>query len=362
VGAHDAERDVHPPDPPSERPSLDRVTAVVLNWNLPDHTLRCVRALVDDGIPPERIVVVENGPTDEAWSRISSELSECILVRTGANVGFARANNLGARALPGDAYLLVNNDAFVHRPGSVTRLVGALQREAVGIVVPRLLNADLSLQSSVAPFTGPLVALVRASGVSRFFPNRWQPRLSTHWDHASSREVPAAIGPVMLVDGTLWDALRGFRESAFMYAEDIDLCWRARELGWRTWFASDAEFVHLFGASSDRRWSATERSERVARAEAEVIRRHLAPARAATAVALMRLGLAVRARYFGLVGDHAAAASCRGSLRGLRVLGVEEAVPETTVEVFPPSAGEAAGRRSASGAQELADSSPRGPG
>jgi N-acetylglucosaminyl-diphospho-decaprenol L-rhamnosyltransferase len=334
----------------------------VLDWNLPDHTLRCVRGLIEDGIPPERIVVVENGPTGETWSRISSELSECLLVRISANVGFARANNLGARALPGDAYLLVNNDAFVHRPGTVTRLVGALRRQRVGIVVPRLLNADLSLQPSVAPFTGPLVALVRASGVSRFFPNRWQPRLSTHWDHASSRVVPAAIGPVMLVDGRLWDTLRGFRESAFMYAEDLDLCWRASELGWRTWFAVDAQFVHLHGASSDRRWSTAERSERVARAEAEMIRWHLTPRRAAAAVAFMRLGLAARARYFGLVGNHEAAESCRGSLLGLSRPGPEEPVRDATVEILPPRAAGPAGRRSAFLGQQLADGGPSWPG
>jgi N-acetylglucosaminyl-diphospho-decaprenol L-rhamnosyltransferase len=339
VRAHDAERGVGAPGPPAERPSLARLTAIVLDWNLPEHTLRCVRALIDDGIPPARIVVVENGPTDETWSRVSAELGECLLVRTGVNVGFARANNLGARALPGDAYLLVNNDAFVHRPGSVITLVGALRRQGVGIVVPRLLNEDLSLQPSVAPFTGPLVALVRASGVSRFFPNRWQPQLSTHWDHASCRAVPAAIGPVMLVDGTLWDALGGFRESAFMYAEDIDLCWRASELGWKTWFAADAEFVHLFGASSGRRWSSAERSERAARAEAEVIRRHLPPGRAGAAIALMRLGLAARASYFALVGNRPAAESCRGSVIGLSRPGAQEPARETTFEVFPPRGG-----------------------
>ena len=360
--AQDAELGVAAPGLPSAQHSLTRLTAVVLDWNLPDHTARCVRALIEDGVSPDRIVVVENGPTAENWARISAELSQCLLVRTGANVGFARANNLGARALPGDAYLLVNNDAFVHRAGSVTKLLAALQRKGVGIVVPRLLNEDLSLQPSVAPFTGPLVALIRASGVSRLFPNRLQPRLSTHWDHASSRPVPAAIGPVMLVNGALWDVLGGFRESAFMYAEDIDLCWRASELGWQTWFAADAEFVHLFGTSSDRRWSSSERSERVARAEAAVIRSHLTPARATTALMFMRLGLAARGRYFALVGDRAAVAGCRGTLRGLSVSGVEEPVAETAVEIFPPQAGQAVGRPSAPGSEELLDSSPRGSG
>ena len=101
----------------------------------------------------------------------------------------------------------------------------ALRRERAAIVVPRLLNPDLSLQPSVAPFTTPLVALVRASGLSRFVPNRWQPRLSTHWYDRSSRKIEAVIGAVLLVDGEAWKRLGGMHESTFMYSEDLDLCW-----------------------------------------------------------------------------------------------------------------------------------------
>jgi N-acetylglucosaminyl-diphospho-decaprenol L-rhamnosyltransferase len=318
---------------------LGDLTAVVVDWNFPEHTIRCVRALSADGIPPGRIVVVVNGPTDSTWATISSELRSSVLVRVGANVGFAAANNIGARALPGRAYLLVNNDAFVHRPGSVGKLVKELDRPGVGVVVPRLLNTDLSLQPSVVPFTVPLVALARASGLSRLVPNRWQPHVSTHWDHASSREIEAAIGPVMLVDGHLWTQLAGLHEAAFMYAEDLDLCWRARARGWKTWFAGDAEFIHVGGASSGRRWSSRERSELVARAEAAMIRGHLSPPQAALTLAFMRLGLAARVGCFGLMRKTEAAASCRGSLEGLRqapVARLDAAGHVPSVEVVRP--------------------------
>lgn len=299
-------------------PSPESLTAVIVDWNLPDYTVRSVKALEADGVPADRIVVVENGPTDENWFSVTSALPGCVLVRVHQNLGFARANNIGARVLPGQAYLLVNNDAFVHRRGSVSALLTALGRPDIGIAVPRLLNADLSLQPSVAPLTTPLPALVRASGLSRLAPDRWQPRLSTHWSHSSSREVEAATGPVMLVDAAAWDALGGLSETSFMYAEDLDLCWRARKRGWKTWFVGEAEFVHLGGTSSDRRWSTQERAERVGRAEAEMIRTHLGPIRAGAALGTMRLGLGARVVYFGLTRNEQAAASCRGSLAGLR--------------------------------------------
>lgn len=295
---------------------LGALTAVVVDWNLPDHTIRSVRSLVEDGVPPERIVIVENGSSDDCWGQVAAALSSCVLVRLDRNVGFARANNIGAGVLPGSAYLFVNNDAFVRRPGSVAMLLGALERPRAGMVVPRLLNEDLTLQPIVVPFTTPVVALVRASGLSRFLPNRWQPRWSTHWDHSSSREIEAAIGAVILVRGEIWEALGGFREASFMYAEDIDLCWSARDCGWATWFEHAAEFVHLGGASSGTRWSVQERAERVGRAEAETIRQHLSPARAAATLALMRIGVGVRSACFRLIRNDVAAASCRGYFRG----------------------------------------------
>ena len=244
-------------------------------------------------------------------------LSGCVLVRIDTNVGFAKANNIGARCLPADAYLFVNNDAFVHRPGAVSALRKALEPAGVGIAVPRLLNADLTLQPSVVPFTTPLTAFVRASGMSRFVPDRWQPSLSTHWSHARSREIEAVTGAVMLVNREVYERLGGFSEASFMYAEDIDLCWRVHEDGWTTWFCAESEFVHLGGASSDKRWSNHDRWAEIGRAESAMIRGHLSPARAAVALAFMRAGLAARIACFGLVGKHTAAAGCRGFLDGL---------------------------------------------
>jgi N-acetylglucosaminyl-diphospho-decaprenol L-rhamnosyltransferase len=320
---------------------MDEMTAVVLDWNLPAHAIRSVESLVDDGVPANRIVVVENGPTERTWTRIRETLRSSVLVRIDRNVGFAAAINLGAGTLPGSTYLFCNNDAFVHSPGSVAALLAELDDQGVAVSVPRLLNENGSLQPSVVPFTTPAVAAARASGLSRFIPNRWQPRWSTHWDHRTSRDVEAAMGAVIAVRADAWEQVGGFRETSFMYAEDIDLCWRLHALGWRTRFVADAEFVHLGGSSSSLRWSDRERGEQIGRAEAYIIREHLPPARAAAAIACMRVGLAARVVAFRLLGKPQAAESCRGSLQGLRSEGEPVGAADVvqtgaTVEVVRP--------------------------
>jgi N-acetylglucosaminyl-diphospho-decaprenol L-rhamnosyltransferase len=330
-----------PADPSRVRTehALDTLSVIVVDWERPDLTIRCVQSLLGDGVPPERVVVVENGPTEATWAAVSAALTSSVLLRVSRNVGFARANNIGARALPGSAYLLVNNDAFVHRPGSVAKLLADL-RPGVGIVAPRLLNEDGSLQPTVVPFTTPSVALVRASGLSRFVPNRSRPFWSTHWDHASSQEIEATIGAVMLVRGEVWDAVGGLSETSFMYAEDLDLCWRARRLGVTAWFDAEAEFVHVGGASSGTRWTGQERGQQVGQAEGEIIRRHLSPVRAALALAFVRAGLVARIACFSVLSRNEAADTCRGFLRGYGARPApgdgEQPQPEPAVEIVQP--------------------------
>ena len=298
------------------RVGLDSLTAVVLNWNQADLAIRSVEALVDDGMPPTRIVVVDNGSTDGSWERLSTSLRHCRRVRISENVGYAQGNNAGARALTGDAYLFVNSDAFVHRPGSVTALVRALERASVGVVFPRLLDESHALQPSVFPLPGPPSAFVRAIGLSRLVPDALQPRFGTHWAHGTSREIECAAGAVILVRNTTWAAVGGFPETAFMYAEETGLCLSAARLGWKAWFCADSEFTHLSGGSTGERWNDAQRAERIATANARLIRDHLPPLDRRLTLAFVRAGLIARQGYWTLAGKDAAVAECRALLRG----------------------------------------------
>jgi N-acetylglucosaminyl-diphospho-decaprenol L-rhamnosyltransferase len=300
----------------------ERLTVVVLNWETPELTLRCVSALLDDGVPAGRIVVVDNGSTDGSHERFQREIPDCVLLQLPENLGYGRAANAGARELPGDAYLITNNDAFVHRPGSIQALLDALGDPSVGLVAPRLRNEDLTLQPTVRPLPTPGVSLVRALGFGRLVPNRWQPHWSHHWDHHESRAVEAADGAVYLVRGAAWDQLGGYNESRRMYGEDSDLCWRARRLGWRIWFSAEAEWVHLGNATGSRRWTDPERASMIGREESKLLFEQLSPAGAAVAIAATSLYHTWRAAVFAIQGDRTAAAATRAArsayLEGLR--------------------------------------------
>jgi GT2 family glycosyltransferase len=315
--------------------------AVLLNWNQTDITIRAVEALIGDGFPADRIVVVDNGSTEESWERLHEALDAAYLVRLDRNVGFARGCNLGARQLSADYYLLVNNDAFVHRPGSVARLVGALRRDGVGIAVPKVRNEDLSLQPNVVPFLRPGVSVVRASGLSRLIPNKWQPHWGTHWDHSRSQEIDVANGAVIALRGEVWQQLGGISERTFMYAEDIDLFWRVRELGWKAWFEADSEFVHLGNTTNSTRWNLTQRAEVIGSAERLMLEEHLPHAQWRFVIAATRAGHFARGVVQRAIRHDTAADVSFGSFRGLgghvNPRAIDAAAEHPHVEIFRPS-------------------------
>lgn len=313
------------PRVPSEGPSerdvnehdvlLGGLTAVVLNWDRPELTARCVESLLSAGVPGERTVVVDNGSALDSYRRLQQTLGDCILIRLPHNVGIARAFNLGAARLPGDNYLLLNNDAFAHEPSSVLRLTRALTREGIGVAAPRLLNEDLTLQPSVVALLTPRTALVGALGLSRLIPNRWQPRWGTHWDHSESRLVEAANGAVYAVRGETWGRLGGMTELRWMYGEDLDLCRRARALGWGVWYEEGATFVHLGSSTVRNHWSDVTRAGMISRSEVATLRAQLAPVQAALTIFFLVLGTAARLMVFATLRSHRAAVY-RSILRG----------------------------------------------
>lgn len=293
------------------------LTAIVLNWRTAAMTADAVRSLFADGIAPEQIVVVDNGSGDGSADLLRRELPGIELLALAENHGFGAANNLAARRRPAsDAYLFVNSDAFAQGPGAVARLLGALDDPAVGVAVPRLLGRDGALQPSVYPRSTPLPELVRAAGLGRFVPERLAPALGSGWDHGRSRRIQCAVGAVLAVRALAWEQLHGFDERRFMYAEDLDLFWRLGRLGWAAQFVAESEFVHLGGASAAQRWDDPARAQRVAEAEAEMLRAQLGPARASVTIATMAAGVGLRALVFGARGDRAAATTQRAWLRG----------------------------------------------
>lgn len=228
------------------------VSAVVVNYKARDHLLACVRSLRDEGV--DDVVVADNRSRDGSREALAAADPAARFLDTGGNLGYGTAANRGAALATGGALLVCNSDVVLE-PGSVKSLLAVLDTDpTVAVVGPRVENLDGTLYPSPRTFPDLAVALGHAFLGPVAPGNRFTRRYRMlDWDHAERRDADWVSGACFLVRRDAWTALGGFDEAYFMYAEDVDLCWRARAAGWTVAFEPTARVTHAQGVSSDLR-------------------------------------------------------------------------------------------------------------
>jgi N-acetylglucosaminyl-diphospho-decaprenol L-rhamnosyltransferase len=233
-----------------------RIAAVIVSFNARDDLLRCLASLRLVKEPLET-VVVDNASGDGSRDAVAQSFPDVRVLASDENVGFARATNRGIAASRAPYVLVLNSDAEV-RPGAVETLASILDaRPRIGVVGPRTLSSDGTVQVSFGPDLGlrsEWRQRRRVRGVRRRDPAAL--RLA---DTAASREREPdwVSGACLLARRSALEAVNGFDEGYFLYEEDADLCLRLRRAGWGVLFTPAAEVVHHLGRSVK---SAPERS------------------------------------------------------------------------------------------------------
>ncbi|MCU4185705.1 glycosyltransferase family 2 protein [Acidiferrimicrobium sp. IK] len=224
--------------------------AVVVNYNAAGHLGPCLASLRAAGAT--RVVVVDNGSTDDSAAVVAGADPDATWMETGANLGYGKAANLAAAALDADHLVIANPDLVVG--GHALRALRArLDAEPdLGIVGPRILNPDGSLYPSARTFPDMVDAIGHGllGGVAPRNPFTRRYRL-LDWDHSQPARVDWVSGACFLIRRTVWDRLGGFDPAYFMYLEDVDLCWRASKAGWAVGYEPAAEVVHVQGVSAN---------------------------------------------------------------------------------------------------------------
>jgi GT2 family glycosyltransferase len=269
------------------------MTAVVIvSWNTRDLLRTCL--LRAAGELPTELVVVDNGSVDGSVEMVRAEFPQVRLQVLPENPGYGAAANRGFALTESEYVVLLNPDAFF-RPGALGGLSRHLdEHPQAGIVGPRLLSPDGTLQRSCHAFPRPwapalrrppLTSLVGRLGLMR---EQW---IET-WSHDRVRRVPWVTGAALAIRREAFRQVGGFDERFQMYFEEVDLCYRLRKAGWETHFTPAAEVVHLVGASTVQRRPAM--LLRGSLSQAEFFRAHYKGPSLALALLLFRA--ATRAR------------------------------------------------------------------
>jgi GT2 family glycosyltransferase len=229
------------------------VSAIIVSYNVRTLLLDAVRSLFEHTGAPVEAIVVDNGSQDGSADAVSEEFSQAKVIRLAENVGFSKANNIGFHHAAGKFILLLNPDVLLDAE-CVGRMADLLLiHPEVGAVGPRLRRPDGGLDLAARrSFPTPRVALYRLSGLSRLFPHSKrfnQYNLGAERDDVP-HEIDAGTAACLLVRRAAIDQVGFFDPDFFMYGEDLDLCFRIKQGGWKIHYLPSAGALHLKGQST----------------------------------------------------------------------------------------------------------------
>lgn len=265
---------------------LPDVSVIIVSWNTRDLLDACLASVFcyTHRVSLE-VWVVDNGSSDGTPAVVRAKYPSVNLLEPGVNLGFARANNLALRASLGRHVLFLNPDTELHSD-VVSAFCERLDRDqSIGLIGCLLTGRDGKPQlTCAATFPSPWNNLCHGLFLHRLagrFPGLWffSSRSLEHWDHRTPGEVDSISGAFMFCRGELVRKLGGFDEGYFMYGEDLDLCFRVRQSGFRIRYDPSHRVTHYGGASSSIRSDFLPRKEQY-RANLMLLQKHWGKARA----------------------------------------------------------------------------------
>lgn len=229
-----------------------RLTAIVVHHHTPSLLTTCIESLCAGSRVPDEIVVVDN---EVAEGTPAPEFRTAVPVRVLArpgNPGYAASCNIGAAAATGDALLFLNADVAVS-PDCLERCVAALDEPGVGIVTCRLQRPDGTLDhASHRGLPTPAASAAYLLRLDRLRPqSRRLGRYRLSWlDPATDHDIEACCGAFLLIRQDVLAQAGGWDERYWFYGEDLDLCVRVSEAGYRIRYLGTTWATHVKGASS----------------------------------------------------------------------------------------------------------------
>lgn len=230
------------------------VSIVIVSYNGRDFLRRCLTSLYRHMQEIEfEVIVVDNASQDGTPEMVMAEFPQVTLVRRSSNAGFAYAVNQGIGIARGAAFFLLNPDTELTSNVLPPMLTYLREHPDIGILAPKLLDADGSLQLSCRAFPGFSTALFsRYSLLTRLVPrNRLSMRyLMTNFDHSTIAGVDWASAACWLLPRLAYEKIGPLDEGYFWSIEDVDYCQRMHRAGLRVVYFPEAAMRHHIGGSS----------------------------------------------------------------------------------------------------------------
>ena len=216
-----------------------KISIIIPSWNTKDLLRNCLKSLGSS----YEIIVVDNNSTDGTVKMIEKEFPYILLIKNKKNVGFGAANNQGMRKAKGDYLLLLNSDTIVKNRAPLVMAQYLKNNNDVGVVGPRLLNKDGTLQPSAGPFPDLKISFIM------LFLEHWMGDL-VRSSFKKTKEVDWVMGAAFMIKKEILNKVGFMDEGLFMYMDEVEWSFRIKKAGYKVVFYPQVEITHLGGASS----------------------------------------------------------------------------------------------------------------
>lgn len=229
------------------------LTIIIVNWNTSDMLKECLYSIRKTIEPTSvKTIVVDNSSSDGSREMVAALFPEVNLINSGGNVGFSRANNL-AIPLTDTPFILFLNPDTILLENAVKRMIAAMSNDhSVGAVGCKMKSPGGKVQELGLQWRRrtPLTELLTLLFLSEKSIQKFR-KFLPYQDPDQNGFVAQLSGGCLLVSKDVLNSVGYFDERFFMYCEDVDLCDRIIDKGYKLLYLSDAEIIHVGGGAGD---------------------------------------------------------------------------------------------------------------
>jgi len=225
------------------------LSIIIVNYNTEKKALRCLDSILKSDLENinYEVIIVDNNSKENLKNFLEKEFTaeRIKIIHSEKNLGMGGGNNLGIERSNGKLILILNPDTIVKK-GAIKALYNfILSREDLGIVGPKILNPNGSVQNSCFREWTFWMPLYRRTFLGKIKQKQVDHFLMRDFDHESEREVDWLMGSCLVMRRAILERHNlGFDERFFMYFEDADLCRAIRKLGYKVVYYPEAEIIH----------------------------------------------------------------------------------------------------------------------
>jgi len=238
----------------SFEPDID-LSIIIVNYNVKDLLRRCLSSIF--GFQKDvnfEVRVIDNNSEDQSTKMVSGKFPQVKLLENKRNLGFSAACNQGIRKSRGRYILLLNPDTeFVS--GGITEMIKFMDSHTrVGICGPQMIDSQGKIHFSCRSFPSYLTAVSSGQSIlNRLFPRNPLSRKYLLKDQSQKREVDWVSGSCLLTKREVFEKIGPLDELFFMYVEDVDFCYRAKNAGFLVHYLPEVVVIHHIGKSTKKR-------------------------------------------------------------------------------------------------------------